>query len=171
MERQRTYMAFEDFHEFLSLVRSSITVSEEYEQDMYTRLTMLYPNQKMTTYDLFSYLVNHTLHKNVDLAVEMIFLAFDTDKRGIIPVEALHPRVLEAWAEENTFGNLRDSWLKLAEALRQEEQFLGNNMIAGTPFLDPDSLRALLCSSDALFAVANRVDLEGGERRAKSTRK
>lgn len=150
----------EDFHELLSLVGNVDLLSKDYEARMYNGFATVSAAGAVTPYDVFTYVVDHTYHPKLNLTAEMLFFAFDLEKRNVIPIEALHPRVVEAWAEENTFGNLRENWTKFAEALRSETS-LGKHMVGENTFLDPQTVRALLASSDSLFAVANTVDLEG----------
>ncbi|EPY27922.1 hypothetical protein STCU_05416 [Strigomonas culicis] len=153
-------LSLDDFHEVLSLVGNTDLLSKEYEARMFQGFADLSSTGTVSPYDVFTYVVDHTYHPRLDLTAEMLFFAFDLDKRHVIPVEALHPRVVEAWAEENTFGNLRENWMKFGEALRCEAD-LGKHIVGDHTLLDPPTVRAVLASSDALFAIANAVDLEG----------
>lgn len=154
-----------DLSQFIALlhqVRPETRLSEDYMRRMFVGLP-IYSKffDHVAAFDFYTYVLDHTYHPHLDGNVEMLFHAFDPKGRDLIPIEALNARVVAAYAELSTFGNLRESWLQLSNALAEVEEDGGLPWDV-PPILDMTITAAVLASSERLYEVVNSVDLEGG---------
>lgn len=159
-------LSFEEFQVLVSTIGDKNLLSPSYLQKMFSSLPN-YANSthSVQTFEFFSYIVENTYHPSLSRNVAMLFYAFGQDS-DLIPLVALHSRVVLAWAETNTFGNLRREWAKLAQALETVEKsiFEDKLIVRHSLYLTSREVRALLCSDSLLWNVCNSIDMEGGGR-------
>lgn len=164
------HLSFEEFRVLVSTIGDKNLLSPSYLQKMFSSLPN-YANSTLTVqaFDFFSYIVENTYHPSLSRNAAMLFYAFGQDS-DLIPLVALHSRVVLAWAETNTFGNLRREWAKLAQALETVEKkiFEDKLIVRHSLYLTSRELRALLCSDLLLWNVCNSIDMEGGGKTEKS---
>lgn len=156
-------LSWTDFQSFLSLLEQDYTLTASYAEHIFLSLPSYdCHTHSIDVFTLFSYLVDARRSKHLFKNVEMIFKACDIDKRGLVTVEALNPRVLKAWAELNTYGNLQNQWMSFADALMLNRMHTDAVQPLLCDLMNPEMLRAYLSSSELLYSAATSLDLEGG---------
>lgn len=160
-----------DFGEFLELIKligNSSLLSTAYALKIFRALpTYSSSSDSVQAYALFSYIVENTYHPALNRNVGMLFHAFGSEN-GLIPLVSLHSRVVFAWAELNTYGNLRGQWVKLSRALEvvEKDLFVEKLIVRGSLYLNASEVRALLCSDALLWKVTNSIDMDGGGKKS-----
>lgn len=161
---------FEEFRTLVSTIGDPQLLSRAYLRKIFCSLpTYASSTSSVQAFEFFSYIVENTYHPSLNRNVAMLFLAFGQDNE-LIPLVSLHSRVVLAWAEQNTFGNLRGEWTKLAQALEtlQREIFEDKLIVRHSLYLNPEEVRALFCSQALLWKVSNSIDMEGGGKARKN---
>lgn len=162
-------LSFEEFQELIKRVGNGNLLSVGYVQKIFRTLpTYSASTESVQAYALFSYIVENTYHPSLNRNVGMLFHAFGLES-GLIPLVSLHSRVVSAWAELNTYGNLRGQWVKLAKALEvvEAELFEEKMIVRHSLYLTPQEIRALMCSHPLLWKVTNSIDMDGGGKKSK----
>jgi hypothetical protein len=152
-----------EFHALLSAIGPVGVLSTSYEDAMFHTLPS-YAGDTDTVEALavLTLLLDHRYHPQFNANVAALFRSFDVEDKGVIALEALHPDVLTAWAEMRTYGNLREQWNHFA-AVMEEEMNSGAVRFPHVPELVPRNVvRALLICTEALYAAACSLDLDGG---------
>ncbi|KAG5479900.1 hypothetical protein LSCM4_05908 [Leishmania orientalis] len=160
---QEDRLSRENFHELLALIGPAGVLSSEYAADMFTSLPS-YDADSDTVEALatFTLLMEHRHHPRLNINVEALFEAFDTEARGLVPAEVLYPDVLMAWAAQRTFGNLRDQWQRFAAVIGTERERCADAFPLMPPLSSRAVIRAALCSAPTIYAAACSLDLDGG---------
>lgn len=162
-------MSFDEFQQLIKRIGNGNLLSTGYLQKIFRALpSYTSSSESVQVYTLFSYIVENTYHPSLNRNVSMLFHAFGMES-GLIPLASLHSRVVFAWAEINTFGNLRGQWVKLARALETvEKEIFEEKLIArNSLYLNPQEVRALMCSHPLLWKVTNSIDMDGGGKKSK----
>lgn len=161
---------FDEFYELIQAVGNGNLLSASYLQNIFRALpTYSSQNDAVEGYDFFSFIVDNAYHPALNRNVNMLFLVFGV-KDGTIPLISLHSRIILAWAEMNTHGNLHSQWVKFARAVETVESYIFTErlIVRGNVFLNRSEVSALMCSHPLLWKVMNSIDMDGG---AKTSRK
>eukprot|EP00796_Vickermania_ingenoplastis_P010105 gene10105-7072_t len=161
-------LSYLEFEELIKQIGDGNLLSAGYVQKIFHSLPCYNPRyESMCAYPLFSYIVEHTYHPALNRNVNMLFHAFAKEGDDSIPLVSLHSRVVSAWAELNTFGNLRGQWVKLAKTLEivERDLFKEKLVVRHCLFLNQADVRALMCTDPLLWKVMNSIDMDGGRKK------
>ncbi|KPA78385.1 hypothetical protein ABB37_06499 [Leptomonas pyrrhocoris] len=152
-----------EFHEFLSAIGPIEVLSPSYEDTMFRTLpSYAADTETAEVLAVLTLLLDHRYHPQFESNITAIFRSFDVDEKGVVALEALHPQVILAWAETRTFGKLREQWSSFSAVVANEVNSGAATFLHLPTLMPRNAVRAFLTCTEALYAAACSLDLDGG---------